>query len=116
MQTPLWTIIVVLIACIIGSFGPMYLKRASNQLSFNIIKLIKNKNLILGILLYGISTIIFIPTLKYGQLSVLYPLVATSYMWTTLVAVKFLGEKMNRFKWIGIILIIIGVSLIGMGA
>ncbi len=66
--------------------------------------------------MYGISTIIFIPTLKYGQLSVLYPLVATSYMWTTLVAVKFLGEKMNRFKWIGIILIIIGVSLIGMGA
>ncbi len=116
METPIWTIIVTLIACFIGAFGPMYLKRASGKLSFNIIELIKNKDLIIGIFLYGIATIIFIPALKFGQLSVLYPLVATTYMWSTLIAIKFLGEKMNKFKWIGIIVIIIGVSLIGIGA
>jgi len=28
---------------------------------------------------------------------------------------KFLGEKMNKLKWLGVSLIIVGVSFIGLG-
>ena len=66
--------------------------------------------------MYGISTILFIPALKGGELSVLYPFVALAYIWVSLLSVKFLGEKMNKVKWLGIALIILGVSFIGLGS
>jgi uncharacterized membrane protein len=69
-----------------------------------------------GIGFYGVSTAMFIPALKGGELSVLYPLVALTYVWVSLLSVKFLNEKMNKMKWIGILLILFGVTLIGIGS
>ena len=116
MQTQLWAIGLVLSACLLGSFGPIMLKKASGKLSFKIIKILKNYYLIAGFLFYGIGTVLFIPALKGGELSLLYPLVATTYVWVTLWSVKVLKEKMNVYKWGGIFLIIVGVIFIGLGA
>ncbi len=116
MATQLWAIGLVILATIVGAFGPILLKKATDNLKLNIKSIMTNRNLIGGIALYGISTIIFIPALKGGDLSVLYPFVATVYIWVTLLSVKFLKEKMNKYKWIGIILIILGVTFIGLGS
>ena len=116
MTTQLWAIGLVILATLVGAFGPIMLKKASAKKLFNIQSLLKNYNLFAGILLYSLGTILFIPALKGGDLSVLYPFVALVYIWVSLLSVKFLGEKMNRFKWIGIALIIIGVSFIGFGS
>jgi len=59
---------------------------------------------------------IFIPALRGGDLSVLYPFVSLSYIWVMLLSIKMLGEKMTKLKWLGILLIISGVSLIGLGS
>ena len=114
MKTALWAMIAVAIATTIGSFGPLFLKKASNKFGLNLDSLF-DKNLLLGIFFYGISTLMFIPLLKAGELSVLYPIVALAYVWVCLLSVKFLGEKMNPYKWAGIALIILGVVLIGFG-
>lgn len=116
MTTPLWTIIVVLIACVIGAFGALFLKKGAGRIAFNLVELLKNKKLILGVIAYGISTVMFIPALKYGELSVLYPFVATSYLWVTLFSKWFLKEEINSWKWTGIFIILIGITLIGLGA
>ena len=116
MATQLWAVGLVVLATFIGAFGPILLKRASAMKLSSISALMKNYNLFAGVSLYGISTILFIPALKGGELSVLYPLVALAYIWVSLLSVKFLGEKMNKLKWIGIALIIIGVSFIGIGS
>jgi drug/metabolite transporter (DMT)-like permease len=50
-----------------------------------------------------------------GELSVLYPLIALSYVWVAILSKIFLGDMMNPFKWAGIIFIMAGVSLIGIG-
>ena len=110
MNTPIWSIGVVLFACVIGAFGALFLKLASGKVSM---KKLLNKELIWGIFLYGIGSVFFIVALKYGELSVLYPFVATTYIWVALLSIKYLKEKMNWLKWMGIALIIIGVSLIG---
>ncbi len=114
MTTHLWAIMLVIFATIIGSLGPIFLKKASTDFSFK--NLLKNRNLFYGVIFYGVSTFLFIPALKGGELSVLYPLVALIYVWVSFLSIKFLNEKMNSLKWIGIILIILGVSLIGIGA
>ena len=116
MITHLWAIAMVIIATLIGGFGPILLKKATATLHRNIRSIITNLNLYLGIAMYGFGTILFIPALKGGDLSVLYPMVATGYIWVSLYSMKFLGEKMNAKKWLGIALIIAGVSLIGFGA
>lgn len=115
MKTELWSILLVFIGTIIGSFGALYLKIGSKDISINIKKLIRNYKLILGFVFYGISSIFFIIALTGGELSVLYPLCAASYIWVCLLSIKFLNEKMNTLKWLGIITIIIGITFIGFG-
>lgn len=116
MATELWAMGLVILGTLIGAFGPILLKKGSNKFNRNIFKQFTNYYMILGFLLYGISTIIFIPALRGGELSVLYPLVALAYVWVCLLSIKFLNEKMNVLKWIGILLIIFGASFIGLGS
>lgn len=117
MKTEVWSIMLVIIGCMIGGFGPILMKKGS--LGFSIKKpwtILKNKFLMLGVFMYGVSTILFIPALKGGDLSVLYPLTATSYIWILLYSKIFLKEEITRNKILGVSLIIIGVLFIGMGA
>src|SRR3989344_7683202 len=116
MATQLWAIGLVVVATFVGAFGPILLKKASAKKLSKIKSLATNYHLFGGVSLYAIGTILFIPALKGGELSVLYPFVALIYIWVSLLSVKFLGEKMNKWKWAGIALIIIGVSFIGLGS
>lgn len=116
MATELWAIGLVVLGSFLGSLGPIYLKKSSKDFCLNPKKLIKNRNLIIGLIFYGIGTALFIPALRGGELSVLYPLVATTYVWVSLWSVKFLNERMNKYKWLGILIIIIGVTFIGIGS
>jgi len=116
MATELWAIALVSSATLIGAFGPILLKKASEKKLSKIKSLITNYHLIGGVFLYAIGTILFIPALKGGDLSVLYPFVSLTYVWVSFLSVKFLGEKMNVMKWWGIGMIILGVSFIGIGS
>lgn len=116
METQIWAVGLVILATIFGALGPIYMKKGSKNFRLNFRDLITNKNLILGVGFYGVSTVIFIPALRGGELSVLYPFVSLSYIWVSFLSVKMLGEKMNRFKWLGVLIIILGVSLIGLGS
>ena len=116
MATQLWAIGLVVSATLVGAFGPILLKKASAKRLSKLSSLATNYHLFGGVALYAIGTLLFIPALKGGDLSVLYPFVSLSYIWVSLLSVKFLGEKMNKFKWIGIALIIVGVSFIGLGS
>ncbi len=116
MATELWAIGLVILATLIGAFGPILLKKASAKKLSTISSLIKNYYLFAGVSLYALGTILFIPALKGGDLSILYPFVSLSYIWVSLLSVRFLGEKMNKYKWIGVTFIIFGVTLIGIGS
>ena len=116
MKTQLWAIGMVILATIVGALGPIMLKKASAKKFSSLKSLAANYYLFAGIILYGFGTVLFIPALKGGELSVLYPFVALIYIWVSLLSVKFLGEKMNKFKWLGIALIIAGVTFIGIGS
>lgn len=98
-------LLLVFIAAILGSYGALYLKKASKKFKLT-------KDLIKGASLYGAALILIIIALKYGPLSVVYPFVSIQYIFVSLLSVKYLNEKMTRLKWVGILLILIGVIFI----
>jgi len=116
MKTELWAVALILVATVIGAFGSIYLKRGAEELEFSLKKLVKNFKLIYGLLLYALSSVFFIVGLKGGELSILYPLVALSYVWISILSVKMLREQMGFWKWAGVLLIVFGVGLIGIGS
>ena len=116
MATELWAVLLVIFQTIPGAIGPILVKKGTEHLKFNLRSLLTNKNLILGFTLYAFAAIGFTIALRGGELSVLYPLVSISYVWVCFLSVRYLKEHMNRYKWFGILLIIFGVSMIGLGS
>ena len=117
MATSLQSIVLVLIGSFIGSFGALFLKKGALSISIhNPLKTAKNIYIWAGVLLYGLSSVFWIFAIRGGELTVLYPMVATVYIWTTLLSIRFLHESMNMKKWLGLALILVGVSLIGLGS
>ena len=116
MTTELWAMGLALIATLMGSMGPIFLKKGSAGFGLSLKGLLHNYNLMIGVFFYGLGTVLFIPALRGGELSVLYPLVSTTYIWVSLFSIKMLKEKMNKQKWLGIFIIILGVAMIGVGA
>jgi len=53
--------------------------------------------------------------LRDGELSMLYPIIALTYVWVTLLSYALLPEKPNFYKNVGIATIVIGVVVLGKG-
>jgi len=107
------------ISIIFGAFGALFLKKGSTHFHINlsikgIVAILKNYVLIIGVVLYGFSTVFFIFALRLGELSVVYPISSLTYVIINLISVYFLKEKMNIYKWSGICLIILGVALVNL--
>ena len=115
MTTEIWAVCFVLFGTLLAAVGALSLKIGSSRFSLSINGFLRNSRVMAGILLYGISSVFFILGLRGGELSVLYPLVAVSYVLICFMSIKFLNERMNLYKWAGVALIIFGVSLIILG-
>jgi len=115
MATKLWAMGIVLSSTLLTSTAQLFYKFGAEKLSFDILSLITNYELIIGMVLYAIGGILLIISFRGGEVSVLYPLYATSYIWVSFLSIYFLGEIMNTFKWLGIITIIAGIIFIGYG-
>ncbi len=72
-----------------------------------------NLPLMAGLSCYGLSTGLLVLALRYGELSVLYPIIALTYVWVSILSVALLGETMNVFKIVGLAVIVIGVTVLG---
>ncbi len=108
----LLSIIFAILSSVFAAFGQIGLKFGSMKLELKIEKILKNYALVTGLFFYGLSSVVFIIALKGHELTVLYPVAALNYVWVNLLSMKLLKEKINKYKWTGIALIIIGVVLI----
>jgi multidrug transporter EmrE-like cation transporter len=116
----LWAVALVVVACFVGSFGPILIKKGTATLhrQGGIVKSLfaaaTNVKLVAGICVYGISQVLFVPALRGGDLSILYPLVAVGYVFVSIWAVVLLKERMTVLKWAGIFMVLVGVTLVGL--
>jgi drug/metabolite transporter (DMT)-like permease len=116
MATKLWAALLVLLTTLLTSSAQILWKIGSENLEFNMASILTNYPIFGGILLYMIGGVLLILSFRGGEVSVLYPIIATGYIWVSILSVRYLGEEINPFKWVGIIIIISGISLIGFGS
>jgi len=106
----------VLTASLVGSFGAVFLKAGAGKLSQGLRYLIFNYRLAAGVALFLGSSYFYVLGVRRGELSVLYPMVSLGYVWTLLWSRLFFGESITRNKIIGLTLILLGITLVGLGA
>lgn len=80
-----------------------------------VVAIFSDWQLFTGYALYGLSTVVLIVALKYGQLSILYPVIALTYVWVTILSVMLYNETLNPFKLLGLTTVILGVVILGRG-
>ena len=92
-------------AAVLGGLGQVMMKKASG------VPLVQAVPYLAAFaFLYGVGVIINYGAYKFGgRASILYPIIATSYIWVILFAAWLLNEPVTAGKIIGSLLIIIGV-------
>jgi drug/metabolite transporter (DMT)-like permease len=108
-----WRIILLTaLSAFIGSIGQLEFKRGADNLQFDIKLLLTNYHLIIAVAVYCVSTVLYVYALNKENLSILYPIIATSYIWTLMFSKIFLKEQITLTGWAGVFFILLGVTLI----
>jgi multidrug transporter EmrE-like cation transporter len=117
-RTKISSIVLVLCCTVLGSAAQILQKMGSQYLSlYGYASLLSNYWLLGGYVCLAGSTLLLIIALKNGDLSVLYPIIATTYIWVILLSpVFFSTDSVNGLKLCGVACIVFGVTTIGYGA
>ncbi len=101
---------------ILGAAAQILMKTGANQMGHaGLIGMATNIPLLAGYCLYGMSTLLLVIALKEGELSLLYPVIALTYVWVTFLSFLIFHDTINPWKLAGISLIVIGVAVLGRG-
>jgi uncharacterized membrane protein len=108
---------ILLVSCctLTGAAAQILMKIGMASFAPNFMAIVANGKLMAGYALYGLNTLLLVVALREGELSMLYPIIALTYVWVTLLSYTLLREPPNVFKNIGIALIVAGVAVLGRG-
>ena len=103
---------------ILGAAAQIGMKMGANHMVHGggpggLVGLITNVPLLVGYTLYGLSTILLVLALKDGELSLLYPVIALTYVWVTILSLIIFHDAVNPFRLLGITIIVVGVGILG---
>ena len=101
------------VAQVLIKLGASHLAHASLAATFWSIFTVPT--LFIGYCLYGIFAVLMVYALRYGELSILYPVIALTFVWVTILSAVIFHEAMNPMKIAGIAVIIAGVAVLGLG-
>ncbi len=113
------SILLVLTCTVFGAAAQMFIKSGANSLPHvhgwipNALAMLSNARLMLGYSLYGISTILLVVALRHGQLSLLYPVIALTYVWVAILSVMVFHEVLSPLRVSGVVVIVAGVAILG---
>ena len=109
-------IVAMFLVTLLTSSAQLLYKLGISNLSFSVMSIITNWQILFGLVLYAIGAVIMIKALKYGDVSMLYPIIATSYIWVSIGSSVFFDEVMNAWKLFGVFVIMLGVTIISYGS
>ncbi len=99
-------VIITILASAIGAFAALFLKQGATGDRIKII---------FGATGYVFGSLIGIYALQFGEVSILYPITSSTYVFSFLLARGVLKEKITRNKIMGLGLIILGIIILSLG-
>lgn len=105
-------IIIMILSSIFLTLGQYFFKLSSKTFELNIPNIITNYNLFFALCACGIGAILLIVALKFGDLSVIYPLVSITYIFVIIMSYFAFNEIINTYKIVAIAFIVTGVIFI----
>jgi multidrug transporter EmrE-like cation transporter len=118
------TILLALFSISLGAVGQFLLKVGVNrmggltfrrtELASTALKIVAQPHIVIGIMLFVLSMVVWLAVLSKMELSRAYPMVSISYVLVALMAKVFLGEHMSLMRMAGIAVILAGVVLVNL--
>lgn len=101
---------------ILGATAQVLMKTGANHMAHpGLLGMASSLPLMSGYSLYGLSTLLLVLALRDGELSLLYPVIALTYVWVTVLSFVIFHDDINPWKVLGIVLIVLGVAVLGKG-
>ena len=94
-----------------NTVGTYNLKVGSDRIRF-LSEILMRPSLWLGVLAMVIGLIVWLLAIAQGNLSLVFPIGSLQYILILFLAHRFLGEKIDRMKLIGTLLVMAGIVLI----
>lgn len=99
-------IVLIVVSALCTSFGQLFWKIGISKSIWLIL---------LGFILYGVGALTMIIAFKFGELSILHPLMCIGYIFALINGFLFLNERISFVQFLGILIIVIGVIFIARG-
>jgi len=93
-----------------NTIGAYNLKVRSDRIRF-LSEIFTTPYLWLGLLAMGFGLIVWLLAIAQGNLSLVFPIGSLQYILILFLAHRFLGEKIDRMKFIGTLLVMVGIVL-----
>jgi len=116
-------LILVFFCTLIGAVSQILIKTGATVLAQQVshpslvsaaVGMFTNPYLFAGYALYGVSAVLMVLALRDGQLSMLYPVIALTYVWVAVLSHFIFHESLGGYRFGGISLIVIGVGVLGL--
>jgi multidrug transporter EmrE-like cation transporter len=113
MKTPIISIVLFLLAALIGALG-QYLYKTGAEIANGGIMSYLNLRLLGGVACYIAVMVLFVAAFKKGgELTVLYPTYATTFIWAAVIALVVNGTPIKPINIAGMGTLILGMYLMG---
>jgi drug/metabolite transporter (DMT)-like permease len=114
--------VLIVVACtVMGAIAQVLIKLGASHLAHASLlatfwSIFTVPTLFLGYCLYGIFAVLMVYALRHGELSILYPVIALTFVWVSILSAMIFHEAMNPMKIAGIAVIVAGVAVLGWGS
>ncbi|NNE00281.1 MAG: hypothetical protein HKN47_23430 [Pirellulaceae bacterium] len=116
MNTPLASIALFLLASAFGAIGQFLYKSGADNAGGSLVSYVWNARILGGVVCYIAVMVLFVAAFKRGgELSVLYPIYATTFIWAALIGLFAYATPISWVNICGMGLLIVGMCLMGWG-
>jgi multidrug transporter EmrE-like cation transporter len=115
ITTSPWAVLCFLAAAFLGALGQYLYKAGAESAVGGVTSYLFNLRLWGGIVCYVAVMVLFVAAFKFGgALSVLYPVYASTFIWSALIARFALHEPIRFVNVAGMFVLVVGMWLMGL--
>lgn len=114
MKTPTLSIVLFLVASLVGAVGQYLYKSGADRAGGGWLSFANNPRILGGVVCYVAVMVLFVAAFKRGgELAVLYPVYATTFIWAAVIALLAYGTPIRPVNVAGMVLLVGGMYLMG---